>query len=313
MSCGSRVPPRSSVRGPASGGSRQAQRASELVWAAVEGGGLLAEVDLSTGRMIRRLQVGGGPHNITVGPDGTVAAAQYGSDRIAIVNGGRVEEVRLGGRPHDVKIDGRRIVVANEGAGRLDLVSIAGKELGRVPLSAAPHDLAIAPGGKLAWVSMDGTDRLAVVNLDTRRVHYVSTGRRPHDLLFSPDGRLFVTDWRGALFVLSATGKLLASRRLGRQSHHLSFTPDGDQVWITDNALDEVFVLGSKGLRILARLRVSGAPHHVAITSDGRYAVVANNTRGTLVVYSVSSRRRVASIQVGRGPHGVWAVPASVP
>jgi DNA-binding beta-propeller fold protein YncE len=278
------------------------------VWAAVESSGTLVEVNAATGGVVRRVRTGGGPHNMTVGPDGTVVAGLYASNGIAIVRDGRLNTVTLGGRPHDVKISGGRIVVANEGAGRLDLVSLAGRLQGRIPLAADPHDLAIAPGGQVAWVTLDGDDRLAVANLRTRTVRYVRTGHSPHDLLFAPDGRLFVTDWNGAVYVFSPSGVELDGRSLGREAHHLAFSADGGQVWITDNALRVIFVLDTRTLRIIAHLPTPGAPHHVAITTDGRLAVVADNSDGTLLVYRVSTRRLVRTIRVGAGPHGVWAV-----
>lgn len=288
-------------------GDRQAR--GTLLWAAVERGGQLVEVNAATGRVMRRVRTNGGPHNMTVAPDGTVVAGLYASNQIAIVRNGRLKRVTLGGRPHDVKVAGGKIVVANAGAGRLDLVTLAGRPAGRVPLDANPHDLAIAPGGRTAWVSLDGSGRLAVVNLRSRSVRYVSTDHSPHDLLFAPDGRLFVTDWNGAIWVFSRSGAEVDGRQLGRQAHHLAFTRDGAEVWITDNALRVVFVLDTRTLRIIARLPTPGAPHHINVTRDGRLAVVADNTDGTLLVYRVSTRRLVRTIRVGAGPHGVWAAP----
>jgi DNA-binding beta-propeller fold protein YncE len=285
------------------------RRSPALVWTAAEAGGSLVEVNTATGRVLRRRPTDGGPHNMTVGPSGTVVAGLYASNRIAIVRDGRLSTVTLGGRPHDVKIAGGTIVVANEGAGRLDLVSPAGRPMGRIALAANPHDLAIAPGGRIAWVTLDGDDRLAAVNLRTRSVRYVATGRSPHDLLFSPDARLFVTDWNGALYVFSRSGVELDGRSLGREAHHLAFTPDGGEVWITDNSLQVIFVLDAQTLQIVARLRTPGAPHHITVTTDGRLAVVADNTHGSLLIYRVSTRRLVRTIQVGAGAHGVWAAP----
>jgi DNA-binding beta-propeller fold protein YncE len=277
----------------------------------VEKGGGIVEVDVARQKVVRRFRTGGGPHNLTVGPDGTVAATLYGSDAIVLVRQGRLTRVTLGGRPHDVKIARKKVVVANEGAARLDLVSVGGERLGKIPLRANPHDIAVQPGTDRVWASLDGNDRLAVADLSTGRVRYIPTGDRPHDLLFAPDGRLFVTDWSGALHVFSKTGKALGTVALGRQSHHLAFTPNGRQVWVTDNALHRIFVVATAGLRILARIRFPGAPHHVAITPDGRVAVVADNTRGSLVIYRVATRRRIGSVAVGQGPHGIWAVPVS--
>lgn len=282
----------------------------EVVWASVELGDRIVKVDVRTQEILRTFRAPAGPHNITAAPDGTVVASLYGSDQIELIRRGRVVRVDLGGRPHDVKIARNLVVVTNEGAARLDLVSLDGSRRGRVPLQADPHDVAVEPGGRRAWVTLDGDGRLAVVNLVTRHVRYVVTGRRPHDLLFAPNGRLFVTDWGGALMIFSRSGALVASRPLGDQAHHLAFTPGGRQVWVTDNALDRVFVVATSDLHVIARKRFPGAPHHVAITPDGRFAVVADHTRGSLVVYRVSTRRIVGTIAVGPGPHGVWAAPS---
>lgn len=46
-----------------------------VVWVSLEGAGELAQVDLGKGVLQRVDTRGGGPHNITVGPDGTVVAA----------------------------------------------------------------------------------------------------------------------------------------------------------------------------------------------------------------------------------------------
>lgn len=139
------------------------------------------------------------------------------------------------------------------------------------------------------------------MNLTTRRA-YVATGDRAHDVLFAPDGRL----------VLSQTGRLLDGRPLGREAHHLAFTPAEGQVWVSDNAWrGRGFVVDPEGLRLLARLRFPAAPHHVAITPDGRFAAIANHSGRSGVVYRVRTRRVLAPIDRGLGLHGVWAAPRS--
>ncbi|MGH2729636.1 MAG: YncE family protein [Actinomycetota bacterium] len=276
----------------------------------MEDGHRVAKVNIRSRKVMVGRAVPGAPHNLTVARRGTVATALWGDGRVALVRSGRVRSVYLGGAPHDVKIAKGRLVVANQGAARLEVLNLKGRVRGRIGLKANPHDLAITPGGDKAWVTLEGSDDMAVVNLKTKRVRrYVSTGRAPHDLLFAPNGRLWVTDWHGAVHVYNRWGKHLKSKPLGVEAHHLAFTPDGSQVWITDHGAHRVFVLSTSSYRILARLRIAGAPHHVAITRDGRKAVVADHDRGVLVVYSVATRKRLARIPVGPGPHGLGAVP----
>jgi DNA-binding beta-propeller fold protein YncE len=220
--------------------------------------------------------------------------------------------VEFTGAPHDVKIGGGRIVVANQGAARINILSLRGKKRGRVPLKANPHDVALTPGGDVAWASLEGSDDLAVVSLKRKKLRrYVSTGRSPHDLLFSPTGRLWVTDWNGAFHVYSRRGRLLKSRSLGDEAHHLAFTPDGREVWITDHGAHRVFVVSTRRFKVIKRLSIRGSPHHVGITPAGNKAVVADHDRGRLIVYRVGTKKRIARIEVGAGPHGVWVVPRS--
>jgi DNA-binding beta-propeller fold protein YncE len=280
------------------------------VWAAVEAGGAIVEVDIRTHRVIARHELAGGPHNITVASDGTGVVALPQAGGIALVRGRTVRQVRLGGSPHDVKMAGRIVVVANEGAARLDLVTMKGRVAGHIPLKANPHDMAITPDGQRAWVSLNGLGELAVVDLASRRVmSYVSTAHRPHDLLFAPDGRPWVTDWNEGVRVYTSRGRPVGLILGGVQVHHLAFTPDGEQIWLTDHEGSRVFVADAHDLRILESLPIGGAPHHVTLTRSGRWAVIADHDEGRLLIFRVATRRLVASVRVGPGPHGVWAVP----
>jgi YVTN family beta-propeller protein len=292
-------------RGPAGGGYER------IVWVAVEGERKVAKVHVGKRRVLRRFRVNGRPHNITVSPSGdAVATALWNNARIAIVRNGSVRHTYLGGAPHDVKIDHGRVVVANQGDERVDLVSTRGKRRGSINLIADPHDLTLKRSDDVAWVTLEGTGKMAIVNVEKKRVvRYKRTGKAPHDLLFAPDGRLWVTDWHGAVHVFSRRGRRVKTIRLGVEAHHLDFTPDGKQVWITDHGAHRVFVLNTGTYRVRKRFPIKGAPHHVTITSDGKRAVVADHDRGVLVVYNTVELNRMFKIRVGAGPHGVWAAP----
>jgi YVTN family beta-propeller protein len=281
----------------------------QVVWVAIEDAGQIVAVDVRAREVIRRHTVPSGPHNLSVAADGTVAVAGPPAGKVSIIKDEKVREVALGGGPHDVKWAEDLLVVTNEGAARLDLVSRAGEKRGQVGLKANPHDVAISQDAATAWVSLDGSDEIAVVDLKQRTVRYVSTGQRPHDLLFDARGRPWVTDWGGVVHVFSAGAELVQTLELGTEAHHLTFTPDGTEAWIIDHGTHQVFVVGTNNLNVRASLPVTGAPHHVAITPNGRLALVADHDNGTLVVYNVATRRKVTDIQVGPGPHGVWAAP----
>jgi DNA-binding beta-propeller fold protein YncE len=289
----------------------EAGRRNRIVWVSLEGDGELAKVDLAEG-VLRRVDTrGGGPHNITVAPDGTVVAALWASDRIVIYRDGERRFVDLGGAPHDVKIARNMIVVANQATERVQLVKLDGTFVRRILLKADPHDLAIDPNERRAWVTLEGSDDLAVVDVLDRRepVRYVDTDGSPHDILFVPDGTLWVTDWNGALHVFSGRrGRLVESIPLGDEAHHVDFTPDGRFAWITDHGAGAVFVLRVRTVNVLERIDFPGEPHHVTVLRNGRRAIVADHANGRLVVYDGETRRLLRTVEVGSEPHGVWAV-----
>ena len=282
-----------------------------VVWVAVEGGHRIAKVDLGSHRVLARRSVPGAPHNLTIAPSGsTIATALWSDGQIVLRSEGTQRSVSLGGAPHDVKIGGGRVVVANQTEARLDVVTPQGKHRRSIALKADPHDLALRRDGRQAWVTLEGSDDLAVVRIPRpSRVRYVSTGKAPHDLLFAPDGRLWVSDWNGAMHVFSRKGRRLKTMPMGIEAHHLDFTPNGRQVWITDHAAQRIFVVSTRRYRIRKRIDVAGAPHHIAITSDGDRAAVADHERGLIIVYNVNKLRRVKRIRVGVEPHGIWALP----
>jgi YVTN family beta-propeller protein len=283
---------------------------SREVWVAVEAAGRLVRIDLDANEIVEVHETPGGPHNLVVAADGTVAAALYASTQLAIVRDGQLTFVELGGEPHDPKAIEDRFVVANEAGRRVDLVRRDGTHLASIDLRHQPHDLAITPDGRRAWVTLNRTDELALIDLDTPAVvDYVPTGQRPHDILVGPDGRIWVTDWGGGLHVFMPDGQLETSLELGAESHHLAFTPDGQGLWVTDHGTNDVFVVDAATAEIVDVLDVPGSPHHITITADGRLAAVADHTNGTVVIYDVASRQQVGVSPVGAGPHGVWAVP----
>ena len=279
------------------------------VWVAVEDADRTVLVDLDAGAIVADVATPGGPHNLTVAPDGTTATALYAASELAIIADGQVQLVTLGDRPHDVKATDDWFVVANEAGRRVELVSLAGEPGPTIDLPGEPHDLAIDHAGEQAWVTLNRRDDLAVIDLASATIdRRVATGHAPHDLLFAPDGRLWVTDWTGLLLVLDGD-EVVHRRELGVEAHHLAFTPDGREAWITDHGTNELFVLDTDSIDVIDVIGLPGAPHHVAITPDGARAAVVDHTNGELLVFDVATREPVGTVAVGPGPHGVWAVP----
>lgn len=301
------VPPALSATASAPA-SPPATELAATVWVAGENGRAVALVDVGSASVVRTVEVPGRPHNAAATSGGGAAFTLPGEGRLVLVDAtGRLTPVDLGGSPHDVKAAGDRLVVANAGGSRLDLITAAGAPTGRIGLRASPHDVAVAPDGRTAWVTFDASDAIAVVDLEALAVRRsIATGKRPHDLLFSPGGEeVWVTDLAGDLDVYTASGEPVGAVPLGQEAHHLAFTSDASEVWVTDSPGRRVYVVEVRSRRVVARLAMAGSPHHVALT--GGRAAVADNTNAALVLFDVRSRQPAGQVTVPAGPHGASA------
>lgn len=96
--------------------------------------------------------------------------------------------------------------------------------------------------------------------------------------------------------------------------------PAAFEVWVGNEALDELYVLDGRTYRILATIQVdddgkpdTSRPHWIAFSRDGRYAYVTNvraaaNTRNLLVI-DAAARKIVAALPAGPAAHAVTASP----
>lgn len=270
------------------------------VWVALESGSVV-RVDVSSARVTDRIDAGGPAHNLTSVPGGAAAATVATRGAIVFTTG---PPAMLGGRPHDVKPAPGGLVVADGGRPRVVVVGAERSVEAEVEVPGVPHDLAVRPDGTEAWVTLDGRDELVVVDLARRRVvRTVSTGRRPHDLLFSPEGQLWVSDLGGGLYPVGPDDAVGAELALGQEAHHLAFSPDGAELWVTDSPGRAVSVVDPRRGAVLDRVALAGSPHHVVVVGDR--VAVADNTRGRLLVLDRASRRIVNEVEVGASPHGV--------
>ncbi len=279
-------------------------------------------VDLARGRVLRRLAVAPGPHNLDATGDGRiVAVTSPPSGRVTILDGRRLRVLRVisGFRsPHDVKLspDGRTAYVVEEARGTLAVLDTGtGRVLRRLPVGAGAHDVAV---GDLAWVTHGSRDvPLTLLSLYPRPRQPTPVGRTlaaggpAHDIDRAPDtADVFVTYWDSGVVARIRTGgrsgHVLWRRRVGTLTHHLAFDSySGHRLWVTDRA-GRVLLLSADTGRTLRSFAGCPGPHHVAVLSS-RAAVAACNASGTLAVFDAANGR-VRSLPVGRGPHDLAVV-----
>jgi len=96
----------------------------------------------------------------------------------------------------------QRLVVVNKSAGTVSLVDPATRRaVATIPTGFAPHEVAVSPDGRVAYVSDYGTgarpgNTVTVIDLAARRATGtvdLGTHTRPHGITVAPDGSVWVT------------------------------------------------------------------------------------------------------------------------
>ena len=227
-------------------------------------------VELSTGKVLRRIVTAPGPRSIeTVGNLAVVAHTERG---LLTVIDGTTLSVRetidgfAGPRYTAAARDGQHAFVTDSRAGELVVVEPRrGRVVARVALGGAPRHLSHEPSAQVVWVVLgNASDRIAVVD--------VSRPARPRLVRrFSPP--------------------FLA--------HDVGFGPG--RVWVTGGASRELVVYDSRGRPV--RLRADAPPQHVAFV--GASAYVASGDSGTLRVHDARTGRLLRTSRLPAGSFNV--------
>lgn len=213
------------------------------------------------------------------------------------------------------------IVVVQKGDHSLGYYDYAmGGELDRVAIDPFPHEFAISPDGRLAYMAHFGValaedegpggNTVSVVDIQARRrVGTIDCKeyRRPHDV---------AVDARGAVYVLSeGTSHLLVvndprSGRIdhvlptgGRGSHKVSVLRDGSMAFCSNMYSDTVGVVFPQDPdRPAVIIRVGKRPEGSVLDDEERRLFVGNREGAEVSVIDVKRLAVVDSIRTPRGP-----------
>lgn len=152
---------------------------------------------------------------------------------------------------------------------------------------------------------------------------------------FAAPAKVYVADEdANTVSVIDAESfKKIASIPVGLAPHNVQVSPDGKQIWVTNNgepgkAVDKmpsdpspkpghaamtgagaVWVIDASTGTVVAKIPVGMQPAHVVMASDGRTAYVANGGEDTVSVVDTGAQRIVQTIPVGTMPHGMRISP----
>ncbi len=227
-------------------------------------------------------------------------------------SGLRLATVELGHAPHEISVspDGRLAAVSNYGTAErpgstlsiLDLEQA--RELRRIDLAphSRPHGVDWYAANRLA-VTAEGTGSLLVVDpLGGEVVDAITTGQDiSHMVVVTADGsRAFVANiGSGTTTAIDlSTGERLAQLPTGKGSEGLAVTPDGRELWVGARSDGHLAVVDIERLAVIERLPLPGVPIRIRISPDGRRVLVSCAGASEIVAFDTASheltgRRRI--------------------
>jgi DNA-binding beta-propeller fold protein YncE len=232
----------------------------------------VAAVDLSTGRIVKRIRTAPGPRSVESSPFGQVVVAHIPAGVVTIVDAASLSA---------------RVVLRGFGE---------------------PRYTAMHPGAPLAYVTDSKLGEVVTIDLDRARVVHRTRVPGPARHVSVDAGTTLWTVLGSAAERVAALD--LADPRRPRlrsvfeppfRAHDVVFAPDGEHVWVTSGARNALAIYRRSGgaPRLVA---VGAPPQHLAFAGERVY--VACGQDGT-----VQSRRLDgSSVRATRVPHGSYNV-----
>lgn len=181
-----------------------------------------------------------------------------------------------------------------------------------------PHEIAVTPDGRKAYVSNVGDRSITVIDLEslgTRGTIRPARADFPHGLAITPDGELLVlTSERSHRLYLIETRRdvLLRSVTSTQEGMHMVAMPArGRRAYVSNRGSDSISFINVKRLSFEKHVPVGPGPEGIAVTPDGRLLLVALQRADEVVILKQGSGAVLARLPTGRTPVRVAITPDS--
>ena len=289
----------------------------------------LAIVDPSSGRVLGKVPVGQGPHELVTSTDGRTAfASNYGTGpapghTISMIDIATQKELRRIdvaplSRPHGLAFV----------SGKLYFTIEADKKIARYDPATDKIDWQFETGqttthmvlpskdAKTIFTSNIGSDSVSMIEQGaggqwTQTV--IPVGKGPEGIDLSPDGKqVWSAHSRdgGVSIIDVATKKVLQTVSVGtKRSNRIKLTPDGKFALVSDLEAGDLVVLDAPARKEIKRIALGRMPEGILITPDGSRAFVAVNGDNHVAVIDLKTWQVTSRISAGTGPDGLAWVP----
>jgi YVTN family beta-propeller protein len=238
----------------------------------------LGVVDAESGKLSRRVKIGGNPYNLTFSPDRRYLYVLDWSSETS----------------------NDEVIVYDLAAERVDA---------RIEVSTWPAHGVFTRNGRTFYVSSETAGNLAAIDTATRRItHTVWTGGDAMGLALTPDERWLYAaagEEKKLVKVDTATNAAVKTIPLPGIIHDAVLTLDGRFLYATLRRANKIAVMSTADDRVVATIPQPAYPDLVTMEPSGRYAFVTNRWADAVTIIDLGTHKQVKSIAVGKAPHGM--------
>ena len=201
-----------------------------------------------------------------------------------------------------------RLLVLLRNASALAIVDPAsGKVLGRVPVGRDPHEVAVTPDGRMAFVSSP-SEGISVIDVPAmKELRRVDTGTRsaPHDVLWA-GGKVYFTaeGFKTIGRYDPAANKVEWMLGIGQDGTHMMvLAKDQQTMWVPNRGSNSVSVIegvaeGPPKFKITAIPVPGKTPEGLDLSPDGRELWAATRGDGGVSIIDTASRKVTQSFNL---------------
>lgn len=195
-----------------------------------------------------------------------------------------VKRIFIGGRPHNTlcSADGKRFFLAPMGAPKKVTIVDALKHemIAEVPFGNVVRPIALSPDEKVLYAEVDGLVGFEAADLGSRKVvqrikaelapEHRKVASRSHGLGVRPDGKeVWECDVEHQeVHVYDITGKepkQIATVPVGERCYWLTFSPDGKTCYVSVRGKNEVVFVDTESKKVTQRVTVGKQPKRLMI------------------------------------------------
>ncbi len=186
------------------------------------------------------------------------------------------------------------------------------QEISNLEVGVAPHDVAISPDHKFAYIPVYGDGvygknphpghTIAIIDLASRQVAGtidVSPYQAPHGIQVDDAGKIYVTcDLSRKLLVIDPKSRSIeAALDTEGTGHWAAVLPDASKAYVV-NKNDKLFVsvIDLKKRAIVARIPAPNGTEGIAASPDGMYVVAVDHDEPKLLVINPQSDQVIITI-----------------